>query len=100
MECRSYSLKQLTEAHNELSINDEKNSICDIEYSNDETLDIKEEISEDYENLSNIDVKLSDNRQCQSQVLNIYQKGLKPKKIKELNEESEKKYKCEKCARS
>ncbi|XP_033210161.1 zinc finger protein 92-like isoform X4 [Belonocnema kinseyi] len=87
------------EAHNELSINNKTDVTCEIEYCNFETLEIKKEMIEDYGYLPNRNVKFSDKRKSQSKVLKGYQTGPKSK-IQERKEESAKKYKCQKCARS
>lgn len=52
----------------------------------------------DYGNLSEMDIKPSDNRKNQSKVFEMLQAETKSK-IQESNEELEKKYECGKCAR-
>ncbi|XP_033210167.1 zinc finger protein PLAGL1-like isoform X1 [Belonocnema kinseyi] len=79
-----YPSKNQWEDHNLLPRSDEKDSTCSVQYFRDETLEIKEEIIEDNESLSDRDVKPEAKR--------------KPK-IQEPNVESKKKYQCGKCSR-
>ncbi|XP_033231801.1 zinc finger protein 701-like [Belonocnema kinseyi] len=85
--------------YQELLTNNEKDFAFKIESGNEATLEIKEEIVEDYRNLLNRGIKPSDNRNYQSEVPEMHQSKTK-QKIFESNVESEKKYKCEKCART
>ncbi|XP_033231749.1 zinc finger protein 595-like [Belonocnema kinseyi] len=98
-ECQAYLLKHVRDDHNLLSTNNEKNFNCEIEYSNDETLEIKDEILEDHGNSSSRDVRLQDNGKYESEELKVHQAKAKLK-FQESNVEEEKKHKCEKCARS
>ncbi|XP_033210159.1 zinc finger protein 254-like isoform X2 [Belonocnema kinseyi] len=87
-EYQPYILKQHRDAFKELPRHNEMVFTCEIQYSNNESLEIKEEIIEDYENTN-----------YQSGVCTIHHAERNPK-IQESNMKSEKKYKCEKCARS
>ncbi|XP_033231751.1 zinc finger protein 506-like [Belonocnema kinseyi] len=95
----AHFFKYQREDHNPLLPKDDEGDFtCKIEYNNDETLEIKEEIIEDYENFSNRGLRPSDNRKYQSKVFKIHQSKTKPR-TPDANVESENKFKCEKCAR-
>ncbi|XP_033231752.1 zinc finger protein 208-like [Belonocnema kinseyi] len=96
---KSYPLANQWEHHNELLINTKKDITCRIEYSNDEALDIKEGIIETNGNYSKKEVKLSDNRKYHPKLFEVHQAKRNPTN-EDSNKKSERKHKCEKCART
>ncbi|XP_033210170.1 zinc finger protein 717-like [Belonocnema kinseyi] len=76
------------------------NDFCyKIKYSVGDTMEVKEEMIEDDTNFSNRELKLGNCRKYHSKELKMHQ-GISKPKIQESNMEPEKKYTCEKCARS
>ncbi|XP_033231753.1 zinc finger and BTB domain-containing protein 41-like [Belonocnema kinseyi] len=95
---QAYSLKHDRDDHNLLPKSSEKDATCEIEYINVESVEIKEEIIEDYGNCSKSDLKPTDNHEGQSKIVEMYQSKRKPKN-QDSKKELENKSKCEKCAR-
>ncbi|XP_033231843.1 zinc finger protein 678-like [Belonocnema kinseyi] len=81
--------KYQTEHQNLLIKNDEKHSTSDIQYSNDEFVEIKEEFIEDQDTT----VQKYDSKFHAVDIKETY-------KVQESEQEAEKKYKCKKCSHS
>ncbi|XP_033231756.1 uncharacterized protein LOC117182760 [Belonocnema kinseyi] len=96
-EYQAYILKHHMAVQDLLSKNNGKDFTCKIEYGNDENLEIKEEIIEDHDIYSRGYIKPSYNRK--SQMILFKNQAKRKTKIQKSKVESEKKHKCEKCAR-